>query len=225
MLKSPHLAKRHFTSWGVFEKDQNFLATLKELAKNEGLIGTDLVYGLSKIVPFPIDIEDGYSLCLLAQGIAQRFDFPHDKDWSESVQKLSNNILHFGLTAGHLTAIAIDARRDVTTRAASHLLGFICADAVSIKNRLIVALKDIPLIQSLINEQTASWYVAGLCNLMKRQLGERDPGAVPIAEALLSIARDRVEIRSSLASMLAVWREASSSPVNATQSLQKWLDE
>lgn len=225
MLKSPHLAKTHFMSWGVFEKDQNFLAALKELVKKEGCIGNDPVYGSSKIFPFPIDIEDGYSLCLLAKGIVQRFDFPHDKDWSESVQELSNNILHFGLTADRLTAIATDVMRDTTTRAASQLLGLICADAASIKDRLTIALQNIPFIQSLINDQTAIWFVAGLCNLMKRELGEQVPGAVPTAEALLVIARDRVEIRSALASMLAVWREASSSPVNASQSLEKWLDE
>jgi hypothetical protein len=225
MLNFPNLAKRCFLSWGVFEKDKNFLEKLKEEGKKEGCIGTDLVYGSLKIVPFSIDIEDGFSLCLLAKGIVHRFDFPHEKEWPESVQELSNNILNFGLTADHLCALATDVRRDVITRAASQLLSFICVDTASLKDRLTVALQDIPLIQSLINDQTASWYVAGLCHLMKRELGEHVPGAVPTADALLAIARDRIEIRSALASMLAVWREASSSPVNATQSLDKWLDE
>ena len=225
MLKSPTLAKKYFLSWGVFEKDKNFLKKLKEVGKKEGCIGTDIVYGLLKIAPFSIDIEDGFSLCVLAKGIVHRFVFPHDKEWPECIQELSNNILNFGLTAGHLSAFAADVKRDVLTRAASQLLSFICADAVSLKNRLTIALQDIPLIQSLINEQTASWYVAGLCHLMKRELGEHVPGALPTADALLAIARDRVEIRSALASMLAVWREASSSPVNASQSLEKWLDE
>lgn len=225
MLKAPALAKMHYLSWGVFEKDQVFLKALNDLVKNDGCIGINLEYGSAQIFPFSVDIEDGFSLCLIAQGIVHRLNFPNDKEWPEIVQELSNNISLFGLTASCLSALTADVMQNITTRAASQLLGFICEDAASIKNRLTVAIQDTALIQSFINDQTESWYVAGLCNLMKRELGEHIPGAVPTAEALLAIARDRVEIRDPLSSMLAVWREASSSPVSANQSLQKWLDE
>lgn len=226
ILKSPALAKKHFLAWGeLCLNDPTFLRQLQNLVQMEGCTGREVVYQKSQMSPFPIDIEDGISLCLLAKGLVECFNLPHEKEWPEYIQELSNNILHCGLTAGRLDSMAVDDTRDVVTRAAAHLLSLICADAVSIETRLTAALRNIPLIQSLINEQTASWYVEGLCNLMKRELGEHVPGAVPIAEALLAIARDRFEIRSTLASMLAVWREASSSPVSATQSLQKWLDE
>jgi len=226
ILKSQALAKRHFLAWGdLCLNDPTLLHQLQNLVQRVGCGGSDVVYQRSKMSPFPIDIEDGISLCLLAKGLVECFNFPHEKEWPENIQELSNHILHCGLSAGRLDSVAVDDTRDVVVRAAAQLLSLICADAVSIKNRLAAALKDIPLIRSLINEQTASWYVGGLCNLMKRELGEHVPGAVPTTEALLAIARDRVEIRSALASMLAVWREASSSPVSATESLQKWLDE
>lgn len=226
LLNSPVLAKRHFLSWGLlYENDFSGLQRLREVVGRTGCTGADLVFGRREIQPFLVDIEDGYSLCLLAKGIVESFHYSHDREWSETVQSLSKAIRSFNLTAGELATVAADVRQNPNTKAACHLLSILCADEVTIRSRLISALQDIPLIQNLIDEEPVGWYANGLCNLMQRELGEQVPGAVAAAVVLLVSARDRVEIRQALSRMLAVWREASSSPVHATQSLQKWLDE
>ncbi|MDP3273218.1 hypothetical protein, partial [Limnobacter sp.] len=226
LRKSPALAKRHFLSWGMLYKDDPAtLLQLQDAVRTAGVTGKDEVYGTPKIHPFPISHDQVELICLLAKGVVECFDYSHGREWSEAIHELSTAIGLFGLTTESLALIASNAHNDATLKASCQLLYIMCIDKITIKSRLITVLQDIQTMRSLINDETAGWYLEGLCTLMQKELGDQLPIAVAAAEELLTVARDRVALRRPLSIMLSVWREASCSPVDTTQSMQKWLDE
>lgn len=226
LLNSPRIAKSHFLSWGIFYgHNQKDLEAIKEAVKIEGCRGSDIVYGKRDIAPFPIELSDGYSLCLLTKGLFQSIDYLPANEWNEVFQELSRVISTFGLNAEELDRVSSDTDKDLSTRAAAHLLSLICNDTVPTDHRLRVALEDISKIRSLVDDETAAWYVEGLCRLMQKETGAHVPSALAATDALLVIAKSRPEIREPLCELLGVWREASLSPVHSRQVLQVWLEE
>lgn len=226
MLRSVSISKSYFLCWGdICERSPTTFNQIRELVGKSGCAGLEHVYGFSEVTPFPIEIGDGFSLCLLAKGLFQGVSYRHENEWSDSLSLLAKNIQKFKLTTADLKAVSMNHDYDIKTRIAGQLLGIVSLDSLSVKHRLLAAIEDVsPMLQSA-DEETATWYLIELCGLMQKELDERDLGAVSAAETFLNIAREKVQIRDALSQMLTVWRETSSSPVNATQSLQKWLDE
>ncbi|MDR7377924.1 hypothetical protein J2X19_002603 [Rhodoferax ferrireducens] len=226
LLQSARFAKANFLYWGIFyKKNPNIISQLRAVVEATDYSSGDDVFGLTEPTPFPIARNDGALICLLTKGIFQGFRYRSENEWPEVMRKAASSIKDFGLTVSDFDTLADNPENNLEIRISGWLLGIICTEKISVKDRLLTVLGEISRIDLLLKGKSAGWCVESLCILMQKELGEPYMSAITTTDALLNTCRDKVELRNPLSRMLSVWREASSSPVHSNQILQKWLEQ
>jgi hypothetical protein len=226
LTSSSRFAKMYFLHWGKFYVENiDIFNKLKNLTLVAQSRPDDEVFGVDELIPFPLNEDEDELVCLLAKGVTSFQISQSDGDWAERKRKLSTCLNGFQLSRDKLQKMINNHKYSADYRASAQLLYIVCGDPHEFRRRLLVAISNISEIKNFVNSTTSTWYVNGLCELMINEINENSEGAISLVTELLLIAREKIEIRYAIAKVLGVWREVSYSPVQKSNSLQKWLDE